>query len=401
MANLAVRVSKDAARQIRGGHPWVFDASIVSVKPEGSAGDLAVIFDEHRKFMAVGLYDPDSPIRVKVLHRGEPLSIDATFWRHRFEAAFGRRAALLEASSTTGYRLVHGENDGLPGFVLDRYENTLVVKLYSAGWLPHLAEIVTVIDSLLAPTAIVLRLARNVARGETGWHTDGSVLLGVLPEASVIFRENGLRFEADVVHGPKTGAFLDQRDNRRRVRELSSGQRVLDVFSSAGGFTVHAAAGRATQVHSIDISQAALDATRRNLALNSERTAVARCRHLVTTGDAFEALAHLTTRPERFGLVIVDPPSFASRQSQVPAALRAYARLSEMAVGLVARDGILVQCSCSSRVSTEDFVSAIRSGAHEAGAKLDITARTGHPVDHPVGFAEGAYLKAVFARVHH
>jgi len=399
MANLAVRVSKDAARQIRGGHPWVFDASIVSVKPEGSAGDLAVVFDERRNFMAIGLYDPDSPIRIKVLHQGDPLSIDAAFWKNRFEAAIGRRAALLESSSTTGFRLVHGENDGLPGFVLDRYDNTLVIKLYSAAWLPHLAEIVAVIESMLAPSSIVLRLARNVARGETGGHTDGSVLLGVLPDAPVIFRENGLRFEADVVRGPKTGSFLDQRDNRRRVRELSSGQRVLDVFSSAGGFTVHAAAGGATQVHSIDISQAALDATRRNLALNSERTSVSRCRHLVTTGDAFEVLAHLATRPERFGLVIVDPPSFASRQSQVPAALRAYARLSGMAVGLVARDGLLVQCSCSSRVTTEDFVSTIRSGAHQAGAKLEITARTGHPVDHPIGFAEGAYLKAVFARV--
>jgi 23S rRNA (cytosine1962-C5)-methyltransferase len=399
MGNLAVRVTKDAARQIRGGHPWVFDASVVSVKPDGVAGDLAVIFDEDRRFMAVGLYDPDSPIRIKVLHHGRPATIDAEFWHDRITAALGRRAALVQSSVTTAYRVVHGENDGMPGFVLDRYGDHLVIKIYSPAWLPHLATIVGVATELLSPSTIVLRFSRSVARGDTGDWADASALLGELPTGPITFRENGLTFEADIVHGPKTGYFLDQRDNRRRVRDLSAGQRVLDVFSSVGGFTVHAAAGGATQVHSVDISQHAIDATRRNLALNTGRKAVAACRHFVTTGDAFEVMAHLATRPERFDIVIIDPPSFASRRDQVPAALRAYARLTALAVSLVARNGILVQSSCSSRVTTEDFVSTVRSGAHDAGMTLDVTARTAHAVDHPIGFAEGAYLKAVFARV--
>jgi len=399
MGNLAVRVTKDAARQIRGGHPWVFDASVVSVKPDGAAGDLAVIFDEDRRFMAVGLYDPDSPIRIKVLHHGRPATVDAAFWHDRITAALGRRAALVQSSVTTAYRVVHGENDGMPGFVLDRYGDHLVIKIYSPAWLPHLATIVGVVTELLSPATIVLRFSRSVARGDTGDWADASAVLGELPTGPITFRENGLTFEADIVHGPKTGYFLDQRDNRRRVRDLSAGQRVLDVFSSVGGFTVHAAAGGATQVHSVDISQHAIDATRRNLALNTGRKAVAACRHFVTTGDAFEVMAHLATRPERFDIVIIDPPSFASRRDQVPAALRAYARLTALAVSLVARNGILVQSSCSSRVTTEDFVSTVRSGAHDAGMTLDVTARTAHAVDHPIGFAEGAYLKAVFARV--
>lgn len=395
MANLAARVTKDASRQIRGGHPWVYDASILSIN-DGESGDLAVIFDDHRKFMAIGLYDPDSPIRIKVLHHGSPVTIDEAFWRGRVSAALARRRSLIDSTATTAYRVIHGENDQLPGFVLDRYGDVLVVKLYSAAWFAHLDAMVASITELLAPSSIVLRLARNVS-APSAELVDGAVLFGPMPERPVLYRENNLRFGADVIVGQKTGAFLDQRDNRARVREITRGGRVLDVFSSTGGFSVHAAAGGADVVHSVDLNQASIDASKTNMELNAKLKAVAECRHFVTTGDAFEVMATMAADRRTFDVVVVDPPSFASKQIQVPRALDSYARLAQLAASLVERNGTLVLSSCSSRVTPEDFVATVRSGVRNAGRSIESSAQYGHAVDHPIGFPEGGYLKAVFA----
>ncbi|MCU1504393.1 MAG: SAM-dependent methyltransferase containing domain, partial [Ilumatobacteraceae bacterium] len=150
---LAVRVTPDARRQIAAGHPWVYDESIVSISHKGTAGDLAVIFDDDRKFVAIGLNDPASPIRIKIIHRGRPTPIDAAFWRQRLDAAMARRGALIASGHTTGYRCINGENDGFPGLVLDRYADTLVLKLYTAAWFAHLATLVPVIVAALHPKA--------------------------------------------------------------------------------------------------------------------------------------------------------------------------------------------------------------------------------------------------------
>ena len=397
---LAVRVTPDAGRQIRAGHPWVYDASVVSVQPDGAAGDLAVVFDEKRRFMAIGLYDPDSPIRIKVLHHGRPTPIDATFWRGRLDAALDRRHGLVGSPLTTGYRILHGENDQLPGLVLDRFDDTLVLKLYSAAWFAHLDEIVAVIEQRLEPSTLVLRLARNIGpAGEAVGLTDGLVLRGGPLPSPLLFLENGLRFEAEVVHGQKTGYFLDQRDNRARVRDLSAGCRVLDVFSCSGGFSVHAAAGGASLVHSIDISAAAIAAAKRNLLHNRDLDAVRGCTHETTVGDAARAMQRLAGDGRRFDVVVVDPPSFATRQSQVDGALHAYAHLTELALDLLVPGGTLVQASCSSRVTAEQFFDTVHAAATGSGVRLREVSRTGHGIDHPVGFPQGAYLKAIFAAV--
>ncbi len=402
---LAVQVSKDALRQIRGGHPWVFDASVTSVKPpasveEGRAGDLAVIFDDRRAFAAIGLYDPDSPIRIKILHVGKPATIDRGFWRDRLTAAFDKRAVLAASTQTNAYRAVHGENDGLPGLVLDRYVDTWVLKLYSPSWFPHLSVIVELLAELVAPDALVLRLGRQAANGvgDTGL-ADGIALLGSRPTEPVVFRENDLSFDADVVHGQKTGFFLDQRDNRKEVRSRSVGRRVLDVFCSTGGFTVNAAAGGAELVHSVDISEHAIEAAKRNMVRNSDRPAVAACTHETTIGDAVEVMQHLVERQFTYDLVVVDPPSFASRQDQVDGALVAYERLTDLAVQLIAPRGTLVQASCSSRVTADDFYAAVDSALWRRGVRLAEAVHLHQPVDHPIGFAQGAYLKAVVGRV--
>jgi 23S rRNA (cytosine1962-C5)-methyltransferase len=394
---IAMRVTNDALRQVRAGSPWVYDRSIIS-EAEGDSGDLAVVFDDRRRFAAIGLFDPASPIRLKVLHVGSPVTIDANWFRTRLANALERRSSLTDDDGTTAYRCVHGENDGLPGLVADRYDSTLVVKLYTAAWFPHLATVVDAIADLTGGDRVVLRLSRAVAEGETFGLADGETLLGDPPVGPVMFRERGLLMEADVVHGQKTGHFLDQRDNRALVRGLAAGCDVLDVFSSTGGFALAAAAGGARSVHLVDMSAPAIAAAQRNLAHNRRLREVRECIVRATVGDAFDVLSQLAKSvPEGFDLVILDPPSFAMNQANVDRALRAYAKLTRLGLAVLRPGGTLVQASCSSRVSADQFFETVHATAHQSSRKLTELRRTGHAVDHPIGFTQGAYLKAIVA----
>jgi len=377
----------------------VYDSSVTSASRDGRCGDLAVVFDDRRRFAAIGLWDPTSPIRLRVLHHGRPLAVDRAFWAARLRAALDVRASLLARGDTDGLRLVNGENDGMPGLVLDAYARTLVAKLYTAAWVPHLAVIADVIDELLHPEALVLRLARSFDTDALQGLEEGDALIGTPPIDPVLFRECGLVFEADVVHGQKTGHFLDQRDNRERVAARARGARVLDLFASTGGFTVHAAAGGASDVTAVDLSAPTLDIAARNIAHNAHLPSVKAMRYHPVVADAFEALRELRRNNERFDIVVVDPPSFTPRQGTAPRALAAYARLTASAVGVLRPGGLLVQCSCSARVTAEQFHATVARAAESAGRPLHVLERTGHAVDHPVTFPEGAYLKAVFATV--
>jgi 23S rRNA (cytosine1962-C5)-methyltransferase len=396
---IAVRVTRDALRQIRGGSPWLYDGSIESISHDGDAGDLAVVFDHDRKFAAIGLYDPTSPIRVKILHQGGPRTIDETFWREQIGAAIEQRAGLADDPDTNAYRVVHGENDGLPGLVVDRYAATLVVKLYSPAWFPHLQAVLVALRSWRPYERVVLRFGRSVAAGETFGFSDGDVIVGAPVDRPVRFLERGLTMEADVVHGQKTGHFLDQRDNRALVRSMAHGASVLDVFASTGGFALSAAAGGAASVHLVDQSAPALETAKRNIEHNQHLGDVRRCAVHTTVGDAFEVLAKLAERDERFDIVVVDPPSFASNQGAVPRALAAYGRLTRLALAVTKRGGTLVMASCSSRVTTDDFVQTVLDAAASARREVSEVRRTGHAVDHPVGFEFGSYLKAIYLRV--
>jgi 23S rRNA (cytosine1962-C5)-methyltransferase len=398
--HVAVRVTADAARHLRAGHPWLFASSVTAVSHDGAPGDLAVVFDPNRRFVAFGLYDPGALLAVRVLHHGEPETLTEDWWRAHLRRALERRAPLADDPGTTAYRLVHGENDAFGGLVVDRYDTTAVVKLYSPAWAPVLPTLVPMLVEEAGVDSVVVRLNRVLRAAPPAGVADGTALAGALPTAPVPYLENGLFFTADVVQGQKTGAFLDQRDNRALVRTLvRRGGRVLDVFACTGGFTVHAAAGGAGEVWSVDQAAQALEAARDHMALNGDVPAVAACRHEVVRGDAFAVMGDLAARRERFDLVIVDPPSFAARQASVPAALNAYERLTELAVALVAPQGRLLQASCSSRVSAADFFQAVGRAARHAGVELADVVRTGQPLDHPVEFPEGAYLKAVVARI--
>ncbi|MCB1256904.1 MAG: class I SAM-dependent methyltransferase [Microthrixaceae bacterium] len=406
----AVNVTKDALRQIRGGHPWVFDGSITKIKGPGGTtgaeaqpGDLAVVFDDKRKFVAVGLYDPDSVIRIRILHRGSPRAIDSEFIAEQIAAAAQVRLDSFDDSNTNGFRLVHGENDGLPGLVIDRFADVVVIKVYSNAWLRYLPWIIRAIESLASKfstgiSTVVLRAARSIDAEGYSVH-DGLALLGEQPEGPVVFKENGLRFEADVVSGHKTGFFLDQRDNRRLIRSVAKGHDVLDMYSFSGGFTVSAAAGGARSVLSVDINPWAIEATERNLHLNRRINNVRHCAHEAITGDARSAMRKLTEDKRSFGVVVVDPPSFASNKNQVQGALRTYGELTRLACGLLRPGGTLFQASCSARVDPISFRQSVIESAYAAGYELSDLREMGQPVDHPVGFAQGEYLKAIIATV--
>lgn len=396
---LAARLTPDALRQVRAGHPWVYDGSITSLKGDGASGDLAVVFDSDRNFVAIGLYDPASPIRIKIVHRGKPTPIDRSFWRQRLLAADERRRPLIERGDTTGYRVVNGENDGLPGLILDRYAETLVIKLYSPMWLPHLVDVVPAIAEAFHPQALILRLARSMHGGALHGLAEGDALLGVSPTEPVLFSECGLSFEADVVHGHKTGHFLDQRENRELVAGFASGCRVLDMYASTGGFSVHAAAAGARDIVAVDLSAPALAAAQRNITRNLTQAAVAGCAFRTEVGDALEVMDRFARNGERFEMVIVDPPSFTPRQVSIERALNSYAMLAERAVQLLRADGLLFLASCSSRVSADEFYMTVSHAAARKERPLAELRRTGHASDHPVTFPQGAYLKAVLARV--
>ncbi len=395
---MALRVSPAAERAIRGGHPWLFAEAIRHQSFAGKPGDLAVIFDQKRRFLAVGLYDPHSPIRVRILQTGEQANIDGDWFADKVATAVSLRAPLAQPH-TTGYRLIHGENDGLPGLVVDRYDRTLVMKLYTAVWLPHLLDVLDGVTAVTHPQRIILRLSRFAQRHPEHLYglENGQLLAGEPLKESVTFLENGLHFEVDVVNGQKTGFFLDQRENRARIEKLTAGKRVLNVFAYTGGFSLYAARGGAKRVVSTDLSQPALATAMRNFKRNQDNKAVAACEHEVLVGDAFQVLRQLRETRRLFEVVIIDPPSFAKRQDEVERALTAYGRLARLALGVLKPGGTLVMASCSSHVTADHFFQTIHQAAEKVARPLQEIERTAHPLDHPIAFPEGAYLKCLFA----
>jgi len=396
---IAVHITPDAERHIRSGHPWLFADSIVRQSHEGKPGDLAVIFDQKRRFLAIGLYDPISPIRVRILHQGAPTNINTAWFTEQLAAAATVRAPLCADGGTTGYRLLFGENDGLPGLVIDCYVATAVVKIYTAAWIPYLPVLSHLLATVQPYQRLILRMSRNVADRPEHLYglTDGAILSGPPLVGPILFRENYLCFEADPIHGQKTGFFLDQRENRAFVETLSAGKRVLNVFAYNGGFSLYAARGGASSVTSLDISQPALVAAARNFVLNQDDPHVHAAEHRLLAGDAFALLPELADAAERYDLVIIDPPAFAKRQSEVTRALGAYAQLTRLGLAVLQPNGILVLASCSSRVSSADFVTNAQQAATQVGRPLHLFRQTTHPLDHPIGFAEGAYLKCLYA----
>jgi 23S rRNA (cytosine1962-C5)-methyltransferase len=395
---LAVHIEPNVERVLRDGHPWLFESAITRISGEGLSGDVAVIFDRKNRFLAAGLYDPASPIRVRLLVHREPQEISAELFAARMATAFQIRAPLQE-SGTNGYRLIHGANDGLPGVVLDRYGPTYVLKLYSAAWIPYLQLLLHDLVRLVKPERVVLRLSRHLQQEKDLLYglANGQTLMGSPPDGPQRFYENDVLFDADVLHGQKTGFFLDQRENRSKVEHLANGKMILNAFSYSGGFSLYAARGGAIKVTDIDQSAYALSESMRHFEANRHFPGVSKAEHEMIEGDVFSVLPDLADQGRRFDLVILDPPAFAKRQAEVDRAVGAYERLARLGLGVLKPEGILVLSSCSSRVTADNFYRTIHKAAKYIGRPLEEIERTGHALDHPIGFKEGAYLKTLFA----
>jgi 23S rRNA (cytosine1962-C5)-methyltransferase len=394
---LRLRVTATAETILRGGHPWLFADSIREQNRDGQPGELAVIYDRKDKFLAVGLFDPESPLRVRVLHAGKPVNIDENWWRANFSKAIGRRKNIFDGR-TNGFRWINGESDGWPGLVLDRYAETLVVKIYTAAWLLRLDEVTALVHELIKPERLVLRLSRNIQEiAHKNFRVeDGRILFGEKLARNVTFLETGICFEADVIRGQKTGFFLDQRENRRRVETLARGRDVLNAFSFSGGFSLYAARGGAKSVIDLDISAHALESAKRNFALNKTDSNITSCQHETIQTDAFTWLEQNSSR--KFDLIILDPPSLAKREAERVGAIQAYGKLAANGIRTLRQDGILVAASCSAHVSATEFFEAVRQSARNSGRSFVEIETTGHPPDHPATFAEANYLKCIFLK---
>lgn len=411
-ARLKLTLTATAETIVRGGHPWVYSESIRTQNRPGEMGELAVIYDRKDKFLAVGLFDPDSPLRVRVLHAGKPTTLDDVWWRTKLDATLARRAGIADAQ-TNGLRLINGESDGWPGLVLDRYDTTLVLKLYTAAWLPRLPEVLRLIVATLTPERVVLRLSRNIQAVAEAWddsadpplapprrgagYCDGQIIHGPPLESVVMFLETGIRFEADVLRGQKTGFFLDQRENRRRVETFAAGADVLNAFSFSGGFSLYAARGGAKSVTDLDISAHALAAAERNFQLNLAQPQIARCPHHAIQADVFEWIER--AKANQFDVVIVDPPSLAKRETERAGAIQAYGRLAANGIRLLRPRGVLVAASCSAHVSAEEFFEAVRGAARSSGRRFEELGTAGHAPDHAATIPEAQYLKCVYLRL--
>lgn len=386
--NQAVRLTSAAERSLISGHPWIFSNSILKIKSTAKTGDLCVIFNKSgKKILGIGLFDANSPIRIKVLTNEGGVKIDKSFFKSTISNALKKRIPLFD-TVTNSYRLIHGENDFLPGLIIDVYNDVIVIKLYSVIWCRFLKLIIEVILEELSVSAIILRLSRKIEKELDGQLNDGDLLYGKLLNPTVPFFEHGVQFSANVISGHKTGYFLDHRENRRRVGLLSKNKKVLDIFSYAGGFSVHALANGAKSVTSLDISEQALHIAKQNASLNSFRG-----NHVTIADDAFEAMNKLIAKKEVYDIVVIDPPSFAKSKSEISLAKKKYKQLAELGAKLTAKNGYLILASCSSRVIADSFFEMNKQGLKQSNRYFILEKKTFHDIDHPVKIPEAAYLK--------
>ncbi len=390
----SLRLKKHADRRLKAGHLWLYSNEIdIDATPlKGLApGAQVVVEAANGKAMGVAYVNPHSLICARLVSRDPKQGLDRSLLVHRLNQALALRQRLFAAPF---YRLVHGEGDLLPGLVIDRFGDTLVVQLNTAGMQAVLPELLDALDKVLAPTTVVLRNDTSGRRQE-GLEQGVEVVKGEVADP-VLLEENGVRFAAPVLDGQKTGWFYDHRANRAWLNQLVAGKRVLDLFSYVGGWGVQAAAHGASEVLCVDASAAALERVAENAALNGLHEQVA-----VGEGDAFEALAALKAEGEQFDVVILDPPAFIKKRKDIPAGERAYARLNREAMRLLGRDGLLLSASCSMHLAPERLMEVVRGAVRHQDRHGQVLFQGHQGADHPVhpAIPETSYLKALGVRV--
>jgi len=379
-------------KSLKRRHPWLFSGAIEKLSGKPGAGDTVEIKDASGKSLGSAAYSPKSQIRARMWSFDPSEEVDAAFFRRRIERALALREALPARRHTNALRLVHGESDGLPGLIVDRYADVLVAQFLAAGVERWRDPILDTLSELTAAEAIFERSDAEVRKLEALPARVGFAR-GNRNASRCPIVEYGLNFRVDVEQGQKTGFFLDQRENRQRVRELAAGREVLDGFCYTGGFSIAALAGGARRITAIESSAPALEVARENLAANPFDAA----RVQFVQGDVFAQLRALRDRAAQFQMVILDPPKFAPSAAQVRNAARAYKDINLLALKLLAPGGLLATFSCSGGVSAELFQSIVAGAALDAGADAKIIERFGAAADHPVAleFPEGEYLKGL------
>ncbi len=397
-------IYSDRVKPFERRHPWVFGGSIESVQGDPEDGDLVGLYAPDGGFLARGYFNSQSQIRVHVLTwHDEPL--DAAWWLSRIERAISARALFNiehDAGKPNAYRLINAENDGLPGLVVDRYGDWLVLQALTLGIDARKTLIAGLLTDLLHPAGIFERSDSDV-RYKEGLPSVVGVLSGAEPPPLIEISENGRKFWVDIQRGHKTGFYLDQRDNRDTLRKWlradpDRGSRtVLNCFSYSGGFGVYALNGQAERVINVDSSADALELAQRNLKLNGAHVNDAD----FVEGDVFQVLRRYRESSERFDIIVLDPPKFAQNQKQVEGACRGYKDINLLAFELIKPGGLLMTFSCSGAVDADLFQKVVFGALVDSGREAQIVARLGPGADHPVSltFPEGSYLKGLLCRV--
>ena len=374
-----VRLKAGREKSLLRRHPWVFAGAVDLIQGAPGDGDTVKVVDHQGEFLAWAAYSPESQIRLRVWSWQEGDTIDEGFFRRCLERAIAARADLVPAARSDAVRLVHGESDGLPGLVVDRYADTLAAQFLSSGaerWKETLADLLL---ELTGARRIYERSDAEVRRLE-GLEEHSGVLRGEPPPERLPILENGLKFWVDVAHGHKTGYYLDQRDNRLRLKELASGREVLDCFAYTGGFTAHALSGEAESVLAVDSSAEALSKARDNITLNG----LPEERAEWLEGDVFQVLRQLRDRRRSFDLIVLDPPKFAPTAALAEQAARGYKDINLLAFKLLRPGGLLFTFSCSGGVSAELFQKIVAGAALDAGVQAQIVEYLHQAPDHPV-----------------
>lgn len=378
-------------------HPWVFAGAIRSVQGDPQPGDEVVLNSHEGEFIARGLFNPHSQIRVRLYSWEQAELLDRRFWKARLQSAFQMRDAMFgRESDVTAYRLVNSEADGLSGLTVDRYDRWLSVQFTSLAMAHRRDEFIELLVELAQPAGIVLRTEKGLRDAE-GLEVADGLLWGEPPPRPLTVFEHGLKWEVDLTEGQKTGGYLDQRDNRRALARYVGGHRVLDVFCYAGGFGLGALVwGGANDVLAIDSSEAALQLAQHNAEINGVAD-----RWRCERSDGFKALEKLRDAGEQFDTVVLDPPKLTRTRSALPQALRAYHSLNRLAVSVLKPGGLLVTCSCSGLVTRDDFEQMLADVAIQSGRDLRILEARGAAPDHPVSpfCPENEYLKCYFCHL--
>jgi 23S rRNA (cytosine1962-C5)-methyltransferase len=375
-------------------HPWVFAGAIDSIDGEPADGDVVDLISHAGNFVARGLYNSKSKIRVR-LYAWSDTAIDSDFFRERLQAAIRLRGEILRLDGPgTACRVVFSEADGLSGMVVDRYDRWLALQFTSLGLAQRRDQIIALLNELTEPEGIYLRTERGIGQLEGLELADGLVS-GREPDGPILIEEHGVRFHVNLALGQKTGFYLDQRDNRSAVAQYAAGRSMLDAFCYTGGFGLHAARSGAQKVIGIDVSEPALELARENAGLNGLNQLS------FVRAQVFSHLERLIGESERFDLIVLDPPKFARAQGAVEEAMRGYRRLQTLALKLLEPDGILVTCCCSGLITMDMLEALLAQLAVQEGRDVQILERRGQASDHPVLVTcpESNYLKCLICRV--